>query len=71
MEYVTQVFAACDEAADSLDEATLNDVRASTFFGRDEIVGEVLLGAITHSNRHLGEMEYIKGLLGLKGTSTY
>jgi hypothetical protein len=71
LEYVRAVFAAADDAADSLDDATLNEVRPSSFLGKDHIVGEVLLGAITHSNRHLGEMEYIKGLLGLKGTATY
>jgi len=71
LEYVSAVFAACDEAADALDEATLNEVRRSGFLGRDEILGEVLLGSITHGNRCLGEMEYIKGLMGLRGTATY
>jgi len=32
--------------------------------------GETLLVSVTHDNRHLGEMEYIKGLLGLRGTAT-
>lgn len=71
LEYVRSVFAACDEAADALDEALLNLVRPSLFLGEDAIVGEVLLGSITHGNRCLGEMEYIKGLLGIPGTSTY
>lgn len=71
LECVRSVFAACDEAADRLDEAALNLVRPSGFLGRDAIVGEVLLGSLTHGNRCLGEMEYIKGLLGLRGTATY
>jgi hypothetical protein len=71
LEYVKAVFDACDEAADALDEMLLNEVRPSGFLGKEEILGEVLLGSITHANRHLGEMEYIKGLLGLRGTSTY
>ena len=71
LEYVRAVFAACDEAADSLDEPLLNEVRHSGFLGKDDIVGEILLGSMTHANRHLGEMEYIKGLLGLRGTATY
>ena len=71
LEYVGAVFAACDEAADRLDEGLLNEVRLSSFFGREEILGEVLLGSVTHGNRCLGEMEYIKGLLGLRGTATY
>jgi hypothetical protein len=71
LEYVKAVFAACDEAADTLDETLLNEVRQSGFLGKEEVLGEVLLGSITHANRHLGEMEYIKGLLGLRGSSTY
>ena len=57
-------------AADSLDEAKLNEVRHSGFLSNDAILGEVLLGSITHANRHLGEMEYIKGLQGMKGSAT-
>lgn len=71
LEYVRAVFAACDVAADRLDESLLNEVRSSGFLGKEDILGEVLLGSMTHANRHLGEMEYIKGLLGLRGTSTY
>ena len=34
-------------------------------------VGEVLVSHVLgHDNRHLGEMEYIKGLLGLRGSVT-
>ena len=34
-------------------------------------VGELLLSHIYgHDSRHLGEMEYIKGLLGLRGSAT-
>jgi hypothetical protein len=71
LEYVSAVFAACDEAADKLDETSLNETRRSGFLGADAIVGEVLLGSITHGNRCLGEMEYIKGLQGMRGTATY
>jgi hypothetical protein len=71
LEYVRQVFAACDEAADKMDDTLLNETRHSGFIGAEVIVGEVLLGSITHANRHLGEMEYIKGLQGMRGSSTY
>jgi len=71
LEYVRAVFAACDEAADTLDDTLLSETRHSGFLGSDAIVGEVLLGSITHGNRCLGEMEYIKGLQGLHGTATY
>ena len=52
------------------DEVKLNEKRYSTFFGYDAILGETLLGSITHGNRHLGEMEYIKGLQGMRGSAT-
>jgi hypothetical protein len=71
LEYVRAVFKAADEAADSLDETTLNETRQSGFIGAEVVVGEILLGSITHANRHLGEMEYIKGLQGMRGSATY
>jgi len=70
LQYVESVFAQADAAADALDEAQLNEKRHSTFFGYDAILGEILLGSITHGNRHLGEMEYIKGLQGMRGSAT-
>ncbi len=70
LEYVRAVFAAADKAADSLDEEGLNETRPSTFLGADAILGEILLGSVTHGNRCLGEMEYIKGLQGMKGSAT-
>jgi len=70
LQYVTAVFMAADKAADSLNEAKLNETRKSGFLGHDAILGEVLLGSITHANRHLGEMEYIKGLQGMRGSAT-
>jgi hypothetical protein len=70
LEYVRAVFAAADRAADSLDETKLNETRHSSFLDGDAILGEVLLGSVTHGNRCLGEMEYIKGLQGMKGSAT-
>jgi uncharacterized damage-inducible protein DinB len=70
LEYVRATFAAADEAADKLDEGLLNEKRHSSFLDADAILGEVLLGSVTHGNRHLGEMEYIKGLQGMKGSAT-
>jgi len=70
LEYVRAAFAAADRAADSLDEQKLNETRHSSFLDADAILGEVLLGSVTHGNRHLGEMEYIKGLQGMRGSAT-
>ena len=70
LEYVRAAFAAADAAADSIDEIRLNEMRHSGFLDADAILGEVILGSISHGNRHLGEREYIKGLQGMRGTAT-
>lgn len=71
-EYVRRVFAAVDAAMEVIDEHRLDQMlpEKSRFLGRETTYGEVMLLCISHDNRHLGEMEYIKGLLGLKGSAT-
>ena len=70
LEYVRAAFDAADRAVESLAEERLDERRQSSFLGGEAILGEILLGSVTHGNRHLGEMEYIKGLQGLKGSAT-
>jgi uncharacterized damage-inducible protein DinB len=70
LEYVRRVFAACDAAADAIDASRFAATHPSRFMSREATFGDVLLTGITHDNRHLGEMEYIKGLLGLRGSVT-
>ena len=70
LEYVGAVFAATDAAVTAVDESRFGDEVESGFFGRKAAVGEICLSILSHDGRHLGEMEYIKGLLGLRGTVT-
>ena len=70
LEYVRRVFAACDAASGTIDEARFGATQRSRFMSREATAGDVLLTGITHDNRHLGEMEYVKGLQGLRGTVT-
>lgn len=68
--YVRLVFAALDGAVAGLDETWFTRPLRSRFMGGDSTYGEVVVVCMSHDNRHLGEMEYIKGLLGLRGSAT-
>ena len=68
--YVRAVFGALDEAIDGLDETRLETTLRSRFMGGDSTISEVVLICMSHENRHLGEIEYIKGLQGMRGTAT-
>ena len=67
--YARRAFAALDEKVGKID-GRRSDEPYRGLFSRDATVGSALLASLTHDNRHLGEMEYIKGLLGLRGTVT-
>ena len=68
--YVRAVFAATDAALSAIDDARFGEEIESEFFGRRATVGEIIVAPLSHDGRHLGEMEYIKGLLGVPGTAT-
>ena len=71
VDYCRAVFDAVDAAAAALDEARLSETVRSRFSGgKDAMLGDILIRSLDHDNRHLGEIEYIKGLLGLRGTAT-
>jgi uncharacterized damage-inducible protein DinB len=68
--YAARVFGAVDAALDGVDDTRWAETLKSRFMGADSTLGEVVLVCMTHENRHLGEMEYIKGLQGLRGSVT-
>jgi hypothetical protein len=70
LEYVTRVFKLVDDATNSVDDERFAMKLESRFMSGESTYGEVLLVCFLHDNRHLGEMEYIKGLQGLRGTAT-
>ena len=70
LDYVRRAFAAADDAVDAIDERRLPELHDSPFMGGAATYGETLIVSVTHDNRHLGEIEYIKGLLGLRGSAT-
>jgi uncharacterized damage-inducible protein DinB len=68
--YVRAVFAALDAAVDAIDDERLETTVQSRFMGAESTIGEVVFVCMSHENRHLGEIEYIKGLQGMRGTAT-
>ncbi len=70
LDYVRRAFAAADDAVDMIDERRAPEMHDSPFMGGRSTYGDALVVSVTHDNRHLGEIEYIKGLLGLRGSAT-
>jgi len=68
--YVQRVFDRVDAAVEAVDAEDFGRPLRSRFMNGDSSCGDVILTCISHDNRHLGEIEYIKGLLGLRGTAT-
>ncbi len=68
--FVHEVFDAVDQARDRIDESRVGQEIDSIFTSGRTTVNDVVMAELVHDNRHLGELEYIKGLLGLPGTAT-
>jgi uncharacterized damage-inducible protein DinB len=70
IDYTRRSFAALDAAVERFDADTVARERTTFFFDEPAAIGRAFITAIAHDNRHLGELEYVKGLLGLRGTAT-
>ena len=70
LDYTRRAFVALDAMVDALDEPGMAREAVSFFFEGPAPVGRSLFASLTHENRHLGELEYIKGLVGLRGSAT-
>ena len=67
--YAERTFAVAAEATEAIDEARF--VRAGRDpLGREIIVGDAVLNHLLHVGRHLGMIEALRGVLGLRGTAT-
>ncbi len=67
--YAREAFAAADQAFGALDDQLLQE-RGIDIYGRLNSVAYVLLVHLTHAARHLGMIEALRGMLGLRGTAT-
>ncbi len=70
VDYAKKAFGALDAIVDKLDEDLWCKDHNSTFFDGPATIGRSIVAGIGHDSRHLGEMEYVKGLMGLPGTVT-
>jgi hypothetical protein len=70
VDYAKRTFAALDAIIDRMDDALWSREDTSKFFDEPATIGRRLIAGISHDSRHLGEMEYIKGLMGMRGSVT-
>ena len=68
--YGQGVFSAADQVVASLEARQLQAARQSIWVEREETVGWDILFHLSHASRHLGMMEALRGVQGLRGTAT-
>ncbi|HEY3107627.1 MAG TPA: DinB family protein [Chloroflexota bacterium] len=68
IDYARRAFAASQEAVDAIDEAQFAAPREDDEPSKP--VGETVVSHLVHNNRHLGEIECLRALLGLRGSAT-
>lgn len=69
MEYVRLAFDAANRAADAVDDEQ-SALTGIDLYGREDTVCSAVLGHLIHASRHLGMIEALKGLHGMRGTAT-
>jgi hypothetical protein len=72
-DYVRRTFAAAERAVGAIDDVELTRPNALELAGDPSnlpTVGDAVTAHLEHNNRHLGEIECLRGLLGLRGTAT-
>jgi hypothetical protein len=67
--YATRAFAAADRAVGVLDD-TQFATPCRDLLGRETTVGGAVLNHLLHASRHLGMIEALCGVQGLRGTAT-
>ncbi len=71
LEYARRAFALAERAVEAIDDQQFRQPNATEQAGPDTpTVGSAVLTHLTHDNRHLGEIECLRGLQGLRGTAT-
>ena len=63
-------FSALDAIVDRFDGEAVAREQTTFYFDEPAAIGRAFVTSIAHENRHLGELEYVKGLLGFRGSAT-
>ena len=69
VEYARQAFSVADRTFGMINDQLLQE-RGVDIYGRVSSVGYVLLVHLSHASRHLGMIEGLRGVQGLRGTAT-
>ncbi len=69
VDYVTRAFDAAQRAFDGIADDDL-DLRGRDLYDRESTVAAMLVGHLTHLNRHLGMIEALIGIAGGSGTAS-
>jgi len=70
VDYARRSFAALDAVVDRFDGEAVAREQTTFYFDEPAAIGRAFVTSIAHENRHLGELEYVKGLLGFRGSAT-
>jgi hypothetical protein len=69
LDYVVATFRTFDALLERIDEGDLERTLVDAY-GDETSVAEMLLGHLSHADRHLGMIEALRGVLGERGTAT-
>jgi hypothetical protein len=69
LDYARSAFEAAGKAVDAADEEQLRE-SCTDLYGRQTSVGATIISHLAHVNRHLGMIEALRGVRGLRGTAT-
>ena len=69
LDYARRAFEAANRAVDAADEEQLRE-SCTDLYARQTSVGAAVLSHLAHVNRHLGMIEALRGVRGLRGTAT-
>jgi uncharacterized damage-inducible protein DinB len=68
-DYARRAFAAADRAVAAIEDRQLEQ-RGIDIYEHENSIGYVLLVHLSHASRHLGMIECLRGVQGLRGTAT-
>jgi hypothetical protein len=69
LDYGRAAFAKADRAVAAVDEC-LFMTACTDLYERETSIGTAVISHLTHANRHLGMIEALKGMLGIRGSAT-